>query len=279
MLVSPYMRRRIAFALLFTAWLALDGSLSAQQTKSRAPITVVVTDPTGAAIPRAEVTIASASPLPLPTQELETNQAGMLAVDLQPGDYDITVHASSFRTVSRHIVAQTSVAQSVRVLLQVAGCPPGCIVVSMPAAEPLFAVKGAVVDPSGAVIPQAEVAFKGESRTIVAHTGMDGTVNVNLEAGKFLVTITALGFATTKLADISVPRPTAEAFRVVLKPSPVITCGPCVGAPLVPTETSELPNVVNNESTDTSLPVAQPAATQRRSMRCLYLWRCSAPQP
>jgi hypothetical protein len=273
------MRRRIAFGSLFTAWLALCGSVSAQQIESRTPITVVVTDPSGAAIPRAGVTIASATPLGLPTQDLKTNEAGTLAVELQPGDYDITVHALSFRTVSRHIIAQKSVAQSVKVLLQVAGCPPGCNVVSMSAAEPLFAVKGVVVDQLGAVIPQAEVVFKGESGTIVAHTGMDGTVNVTLESGKFLVTISAVGFATTKLADIYVPGSTADAVRVVLKPSPQVTCGPCVEDPLVMTETSELPNVIKDESTDTSLPVAQPAASKRRSVRCLYLWRCSATQP
>lgn len=50
----------------------------------------------------------------------------------------------------------------------------------------LFAVKGVVVDPSRAVIQQAEVVFGGESDTIVAHTLMDGAVNLNSEAGNYV---------------------------------------------------------------------------------------------
>jgi uncharacterized membrane protein len=277
------MRRCIAFAFLFTVRLALYGSISAQQIRSRAPITVVVTDPTGAAIPHAEVKIVSAPSLSLPAQKLETNGAGTLAVELEPGEYDITVHALSFRTASKHIIAQNGVAQSVEVLLQVGGCPPGCVVVPLSAAEQLFAVKGVVVDPSGAVIPQAEVVFKGESDRIAAHTGMDGAVNVNLEAGKYVVTISAFGFATTKLVDVFVPGPTADVFRVSLKvDQSQINYGSDLGhsgIAHVPTVPSEMPDVIiKDEPTPTSLPVVQPA-TKRRSMRCLYLWRCSAPQP
>jgi len=273
----------IAFAFLLTAWLALYGSKSAQQIKGRAPITVVVTDPTGAAIPHAEVQIASAPSLGLPAPELETNGAGTLAVELQPGEYDITAHALGFRTAGRHIIAQSGVAQSVQVALQVGGCPPGCVVALQSAVEQLFTVKGVVVDPSGAVIPQAEVVFKGESDRIAANTGMDGSVNLNLEAGKYVVTISAVGFATTKLVDFFVPAPTADVFRVSLKIDQSQTF---YGSDLghsgiahVPTIPSELPNIIQDEPTRPSSPVAQPATTKHRSMRCLYLWRCSASQP
>jgi Carboxypeptidase regulatory-like domain len=150
------------------------------------------------------------------------------------------------------------------------------------AQEHLFAVKGVVVDPSGAVIPQAAVVFKGELGTIVAHTGMDGSVSANLEAGKYLVTINAFGFATTKLVDFSVPGPTADVFRVSLKvDQSQMNYGSDFGHSIVavPTVPSELPNIIKDEPTRTSLPVVQPATTKRRSMRCLYLWRCSASQP
>jgi hypothetical protein len=149
------------------------------------------------------------------------------------------------------------------------------------AQEHLFGVKGFVVDELGAVISTAEVTFKGESGTILGHTGMDGSVYVNLGAGKYVVTISVPGFATAKLVDFSVSGPNADAFRVSLTADPISwgsgspNVGPLVEAPTVP---SELPDVIVDEAARTSSLAAQPATTKRRSMRCLYLWKCSASQ-
>ena len=135
------------------------------------------------------------------------------------------------------------------------------------AQERLFAVEGVIVDPSGAVIPNAEVKFKGESGTIVSHGGTDGTVNVNLAAGKYVVTVAALAFATRNI-DLSVPSPNEAPFRVTL----TVAGGSSVEVSTVPTESSESPSVVTGAPS-----VVQPPATRRRSIRCLFLWRCSAP--
>jgi hypothetical protein len=40
-----------------------------------------------------------------------------------------------------------------------------------------------------------------------------------------------------------------------------------------------LSEAIKDEPVRTSLPVVQTAATTRRLLRCLYLWRCSASQP
>ena len=158
----------------------------------------------------------------------------------------------------------------------------GFVIAATDPQDPPFAIKEIVVDPMGAVISQAEVVFKGESGTIVTHTGMDGAANVNLVAGKCLVTVSACGFATTKLTDVSVPGSTADAFRVSLNVDQSRVChgwwgpSPNIDVPTVP---SELPDIIQDEPTRNSLPVAQAATTKRRSTRCLYLWRCSAPQP
>jgi hypothetical protein len=151
----------------------------------------------------------------------------------------------------------------------------GFVSAAADAQERLFAVKGVVVDQSGAVIPTAEVVFKGESGTIVAHVGADGSVNVNLGAGNYVVTVSAFAFATTKLVDFSVPGSTAEAFRVILEVDQSHTH---YGSDhdFVPTVPSELPNTIQDEPARASSPVVQPETTRRRSMRCLYLWRCSA---
>jgi carboxypeptidase family protein len=168
------------------------------------------------------------------------------------------------------------------VMIIILGMSAGFVTAVGYAQEDLFAVKGFVVDPSGAVIPQAEVVFKGESDRIAAHTGMDGSVNVNLAAGKYGVTISAVGFATTKLVDFSVPRAAADAFRITLKVDQSPTYhgwGPGPDNIAVPTVPSELPDTIQDEPTCSSLPVAQPATTKRPSMGCLYLWRCSVSQP
>jgi hypothetical protein len=152
------------------------------------------------------------------------------------------------------------------------------------AQEQAFAVKGVVVDPSGAVISQAEVMFKGKSGTIVAHTGKDGSVSVDLAAGQYVVTVSAWGFASAKLVDFSVSGPTADAFRVSLKIDQRQgdfgsgSDNGHSGILAVPTLPSALPDLVKDEPARTSLPAVQPAITKRRSVRCLYLWRCSAGQ-
>jgi hypothetical protein len=157
----------------------------------------------------------------------------------------------------------------------------GFVIATGYAQEHLFAIKGVVVDESGARIPQAEVVFKGESGTPISHADMGGSVNVNLGAGRYLVTVSAIGFATAKLVDFSVQGPSAEAFRVVLEVDQISFGSGSDPDPhnFVPTVPSELPNIIKDEPNRTSLPVAQPATRKRRSMRCLYLWRCSASQP
>jgi hypothetical protein len=151
--------------------------------------------------------------------------------------------------------------------------------------EHLFAVNGVVVDQSGAGIQQAEAVFKGESGTIVAHSDANGSVNVNLKAGSYVVTVTAHAFATAKLIDFSVPDPTANAFRVVLKiDQSQVSYGSDLGQSsrdrdTVPTVPSELTNSIEDEPTRTSSLVVRSVTTKHRSMQCLYLWRCSASQP
>jgi Carboxypeptidase regulatory-like domain len=168
---------------------------------------------------------------------------------------------------------------SIRLSVMVIVLGEGFVIAATDPQDHLFAVKGVVVDESGAVVPNAEVVFKEESGTIVAHAGMDGSVNVNLGAGKYVVRVSALGFATTKLVDFSVPSPTADAFHVILKAGSIFfgSGSPHVVPLVVPTVPSELPDVIiKDEPTPTALPVVQLATTKRRSMRCLYLWRCSA---
>jgi hypothetical protein len=109
--------------------------------------------------------------------------------------------------------------------------------------EPSSEVKGIVTDATGAVIPNCEVSFKEESGTIVSHTGMDGTVKLELRTGKYAVTVTGIGFVTTKLIDFQISAPAPATFRVVLQAAGTPTNGGLV--PGVATITSDLPNAIS----------------------------------
>lgn len=93
------------------------------------------------------------------------------------------------------------------------------------AQEPSFEVKCTVVDEMGAVIPHAEVAFKGQSGTTVSHTGPDGVVTQALQAGKYTVSVTQIGFITTVLPDFDVAG-TTRSCRIPLRVGDRPTDGP-----------------------------------------------------
>ena len=132
-----------------------------------------------------------------------------------------------------------------------------------------------VTDTSGAVIPNAEVAFKGEQR-LTTRTGQDGSAHVTLPYGGYAVTVNVRGFETAEIKDLLIRVPDPPDLNVVLQvaPSP---CNPCSEIPMtVQTVTSELPTVIADDHA--SVPIAYAATTKRRSVRCLYLWKCSTAQ-
>jgi hypothetical protein len=145
-------------------------------------------------------------------------------------------------------------------------------------APPVSEVKITVVDENGARIADGELVFKAESKTVVSHTGSDGAVRVALPNGQYAVTASHLGFLKNEVPNFQIVAPEPKELRIVLK---VASCknsscilGPDVGA-MIPTITSDLPTVV--EDAPSPVPPAQPATETRksRSLRCLYLWKCS----
>jgi len=133
------------------------------------------------------------------------------------------------------------------------------------------ASRGLVVDQAGAAVEDAEVVFKGGLGAILTHTGRDGSVNVNLEAGNYVVTVSQSGVSTTKLVDVSIENEAANPFRVVLRVDqrPFGSGSDPCPCSFVPIYLSELPDIIRDEPSLASLPVVQPATANRRSMRCL----------
>jgi carboxypeptidase family protein len=127
------MRRWIRFGFFFIAFGCCPG-VWGQKTGDKSAVTVVVTDPSGAMIPHAEVKIV---PVPVGAPgKLETGEAGKLAIDLGAGEYNITVREQGFRTATKHIFVQSAASQTVGVVLQVGGCPPDCHVEVTPVVPP-----------------------------------------------------------------------------------------------------------------------------------------------
>lgn len=106
------------------------------------------------------------------------------------------------------------------------------------------AISTAIVsDTSGAVIPDAEVNFRGK-QTVTAKTAQDGSVHVSLPYGSYIVMITKRGFKTAEFTDFSVMAAEPPALKVVLQIGQYVEDG---GEPFhfsVPTITSDLPNVI-----------------------------------
>jgi hypothetical protein len=115
------MRRCIVSALFLLAagFASCFLASAAQQSKSAVPIVVSVTDVTGAMIPHAEVKIISSQPPLSPWRKLTTDQDGKLNIDLDPGEYAISVTAPAFTTVSRRVAVEGAIPQSIAVMLQV----------------------------------------------------------------------------------------------------------------------------------------------------------------
>src|SRR5216684_2525945 len=93
--------KRIAVVLV-ACLLAVAGAFA--QTQTTAQISGTVSDPAGAVVPKAQVTVTSQGTGLV--RKTESNTNGYYSVPLlDPGAYVVTVQASGFQTVSRDGVA------------------------------------------------------------------------------------------------------------------------------------------------------------------------------
>lgn len=113
------------------------------------------------------------------------------------------------------------------------------------APEPISEVKCIVTDATGAVIPRSEVVFNGETSPIIAHTSIDGSVNVELPTGRYTATAKQNGFVTSKQVEFQINAPTPFIFRVVLQVDSTPSDG---GDGPMTTTASDLPSVITPAS-------------------------------
>lgn len=92
-------------------------SLSAQQAATT-PVTLTVTDPTGARIPHLQIRVV---PTPDPAPKMETDEKGKLSLDLKPGGYALFARLSGFKPLATHFeVRTTKELQTIPFVLQLA---------------------------------------------------------------------------------------------------------------------------------------------------------------
>lgn len=126
------MKSKPSTLLLVAALLLINIALASEEQRSVAPITVEVTDITGAVVSHAEIKV---SPSPT-TARLETDQQGRLSFGLKPGSYDLLVAMPGFRNVTKHIEIKDTTDQTITAALRPASCPPGACVTVLAASDP-----------------------------------------------------------------------------------------------------------------------------------------------
>jgi hypothetical protein len=119
--------------ILLGAALMVSAILSAQQAATT-PVAISVKDETGAPIPHAQIRVV---PAPDPAPRMETDDKGILSLNLKPGGYALFVHSQGFKEFAIHLeVHDTKDVQTMPVVLHV-GTYSGPEVVSTPSKDNL----------------------------------------------------------------------------------------------------------------------------------------------
>lgn len=91
--------RATKFAVAVLAAFFLPALLLAQQAAT-SPVTISVKDQSGAPIPHAHIRLV---PAPDPAPKMETDDKGILSLDLKPGGYALFVHSQGFKEFAIHL--------------------------------------------------------------------------------------------------------------------------------------------------------------------------------
>jgi hypothetical protein len=134
-----------------------------------------------------------------------------------------------------------------------------------------------VFDPSGAIVPNAEVMFKGE-RAVTTQTSSDGSVQLSLPYGHYDVTITSPGFKTTKVIAFQVDSAKPPVLNVVLQVSPTVGESLLGEEMVVTTIVSDLPNIIE-PSVASPIPIGGGPMVLHPSVYMQSFRACSAEKP
>ena len=86
------------------------------------------------------------------------------------------------------------------------------------AAAQTSALRGTVLDPSGAAVPEAQVVLTGANATVGAESGADGRYSFRgLASGSYTVTAAAAGFAPLRVTDVTLAAGQTKELNLSLK--------------------------------------------------------------
>jgi hypothetical protein len=123
--------KRVLSLLLIFAAIGWSTALA----QSVATATVEVKDESGAAVPRAEVTVVATPPSQTPRIVSRTDSSGTVSFELLPGKYDLSVKMQGFKDVSKQVVFAGTKHETFPVVVHVRVCSPCLEFTGKPASE------------------------------------------------------------------------------------------------------------------------------------------------
>jgi len=165
------MRARM-LTVLFCLSVFSSNSLSGQQAAT-APVTLTVTDPTGAGIPHVQIRVV---PAPDPAPKIETDEKGKLSLDLKPGGYALFARLSGFKPLATHFdVRTTKELQTIPFVLELASNSGPVMVVATTSKEDLVLLAYPYHDATGLTLQQLKALPHTTVTVHNPHTNADET--------------------------------------------------------------------------------------------------------
>ncbi len=128
-LIGNELQNSKTMRLTRTNSLLISASLILALPKQTAHITLNIVDPTGAAIPQAEVEYKSSKAHDY--RFVCADSVGRTALELAPGNYDLRVSSQGFRTLTKQLAVSGTGNQTVELELQVGSVTEQVMVISL----------------------------------------------------------------------------------------------------------------------------------------------------
>jgi Carboxypeptidase regulatory-like domain len=178
--ITQILKICLAFSVAMIFALATSGSLKAQSNIS-GDISGTVTDPSGAVVPNASVTVTSTANGQVKTAT--TNSSGDYRVPLlSPGTYKVSITAGGFETTTEQAVVSAGTIAQVSVKLQVG---QGTTTVQVTGESQLLHTEDAQVSTSFSLTQIQSLPNPGNDLTFVAQTAPGAVMNTQGGYGNF----------------------------------------------------------------------------------------------
>jgi len=143
------------------------------QQGTTAPVTLSVTDQTGAGIPHLQIRVV---PAPDPAPKMETDEKGKLSLELKPGGYALFASLSGFKPLATHFeVRATKELQAIPFILQLALNSGPVVVVETASKADLTLLAYPYHDPAGLSLAELKALPHTTVTVHNPHTNADET--------------------------------------------------------------------------------------------------------